>query len=117
MSNATSGGPGGPSGPSRRQRFVIAAASIPQLARSFKLQHDRTRERWIIQGPERVFSPDAIAVEVLRLCDGSRTVAEVAESLSPRYTAPKEQILADIVSMLQDLADKGVVSCTDAGLH
>jgi hypothetical protein len=27
-----------------------------------------------------------------------------------RYTAPKERILADIVSMLQDLADKGAVS-------
>ncbi|MBO0764680.1 MAG: pyrroloquinoline quinone biosynthesis peptide chaperone PqqD [Hyphomicrobiaceae bacterium] len=113
----TDPGSGGPATTSRRQRTVVSAASTPHLSRSFKLQHDKTRDRWIIQGPERVFSPDAIAVEVLRLCDGRRTVAEVAESLSLRYTAPKEQIVADIVSMLQDLADKGVVSCTDARLH
>jgi pyrroloquinoline quinone biosynthesis protein D len=82
-----------------------------------KLRHDPARDRWIIQGPERVFSPDAIAVEVLRLCDGARTVAGIADDLASRYDAPKEQILADIVAMLQDLADKGVVSCTDAHLH
>jgi pyrroloquinoline quinone biosynthesis protein D len=92
-----------------RQRVVITATSQPRLARSFKLQHDKTRDRWIIQGPERVFSPDAIAVEVLKLCDGSRTVADLADSLSLRYNARKEQILADVISMLQDLADKGVV--------
>jgi pyrroloquinoline quinone biosynthesis protein D len=49
---------------------------------------------------------------VLKLCDGTRTVAEIAENLALRYEAPKERILQDIVSMLQDLADKGVVSCT-----
>jgi pyrroloquinoline quinone biosynthesis protein D len=99
-------------GPAGRQRAVISAASQPALSRSFKLRHDAVRDRWVIQGPERVFSPDAIAVEVLKLCDGNRSVAGVAESLSERYNAPKEQILADVVSLLQDLADKGAVSCT-----
>jgi pyrroloquinoline quinone biosynthesis protein D len=71
----------------------------------------------VIQAPERVLSPDPIAAEVLKLCDGERTVAEVAESLAVRYNAPKEQIEADIIVMLQDLADKGVVSCTPTLLH
>jgi pyrroloquinoline quinone biosynthesis protein D len=93
-----------------RQRAIVSEASRPCLSRSFKLQHDKTRDRWIIQGPERVFSPDAVAVEVLKLCDGTRAVEDIAEALSLRYTAPKERILADIVSMLQDLADKGAVS-------
>lgn len=115
MSDPTSGA--NRPGAVARQRAIISAASKPHLSRSFKLQHDKARDRWIIQGPERVFSPDAVAVAVLRLCDGRRTVAEVAADLALRYTAPKEQILADIVSMLQDLADKGVVSCTDAHLH
>lgn len=98
---------GGSSG--RPRRTVISAASRPWLPRHMKLRHDAARDRWTILGPERVFTPDAIAVAVLRLCDGSRTVAEVADDLSMRYNAPKEQILADITSMLQDLADKGVV--------
>jgi pyrroloquinoline quinone biosynthesis protein D len=99
-------------GPGRvdpRQRAIVLAASKPRLARGRRLHHDKTRDRWVIQAPERVFSPDPIAVEVLKLCDGSRTVAEIADDLALRYDAPKEQILADIIAMLQELADKGVV--------
>jgi pyrroloquinoline quinone biosynthesis protein D len=101
----------------RRQRGIVSAVSKPRLARGRRLYHDETRDRWVIQAPERVFSPDAIAVEVLRLCDGNRTVSELADALALRYDAPKERILADITAMLQDLADKGVVSCTNALLH
>jgi pyrroloquinoline quinone biosynthesis protein D len=108
---------GAPDPAGRRQRLIISAASRPRLPRHIKLRHDEARDRWTILGPERVFSPDPIAVEVLKLCDGSRTVESLADALALRYDAPKERILADIVSMLQDLADKGVVSCNDAHLH
>jgi pyrroloquinoline quinone biosynthesis protein D len=101
----------------RRQRAVVTADSRPGLPRYVKLRHDATRDRWVVQAPERNFYPDPVAVEVLKLCDGNHTVAEVAESLSMRYNAPKEQIVADVIAMLQDLADKGVVSCAPAVLH
>ena len=51
-----------------------------------------------------------IAVAVLQLCDGSRSVEAIAGELAQAYNAPVERILADIVPMLQDLADKGVVT-------
>lgn len=91
------------------QRTVIAAASRPYLPRHIKLRHDATRGVWTILAPERVFTPDEIAVAVLHLCDGARTVDGIAHELSVAYNAPVEQIRADVVSMLQDLADKGVV--------
>jgi pyrroloquinoline quinone biosynthesis protein D len=106
-----------PGSAGRRQRPIVSATSRPALARGRRLYHDQARDRWVIQAPERVFSPDPIAVEVLKLCDGSRAVAEIAENLSLRYDAPKDKILADITTMLQDLADKGVVSCTSGLLH
>jgi pyrroloquinoline quinone biosynthesis protein D len=93
-----------------QQRVVVSAASKPCLPRYIKLRHDAARDRWIIQAPERVFSPDPIAVEVLKLCDGGRTLEDIAEALAQRYNAPKEEILADVTAMLQDLADKGVVT-------
>lgn len=51
----------------------------------------------------------AIAVAVLKLCDGSRTFDRIAEELSASCNAPKDHILADIVSMLRELAHKGAV--------
>jgi pyrroloquinoline quinone biosynthesis protein D len=89
----------------------VTAESRPSLARGRRLHYDAPRDRWVIQAPERVLSPDPIAVEVLKLCDGRHTVAEVAESLAARYNAPRGQIEADVVAMLQDLADKGVIGC------
>jgi pyrroloquinoline quinone biosynthesis protein D len=102
-----SGDPGPESGQPRR--VVISAASKPFLPRHVKLRHDEARGRWIILAPERVFTPNAIAVAVLRLCDGGQTVADLANALALSYNAPKEQIMADVIAMLQDLADKGVV--------
>jgi pyrroloquinoline quinone biosynthesis protein D len=91
------------------KRTLIGPESKPALPRHVKMRHDAARDRWTILAPERVFSPDAIAVAVLRLCDGARSVDTIAEELAQTYSAPKEQILADIVPMLQGLADKGVV--------
>jgi pyrroloquinoline quinone biosynthesis protein D len=92
-----------------RQRTVITTASQPAMPPYIKLRHDAGRNRWIILAPERLFDPDAIAVEVLKLCDGARTVGDIADVLAKEYNAPREDIEADIIAMLQDLADKGVV--------
>jgi pyrroloquinoline quinone biosynthesis protein D len=100
---------GGMSG-RKKERTVIAPLSAPVLARHVKMRHDSVRQRWLILAPERVLTPDAVAVAVLRMCDGTRSVEAIARDLEQTYNAPKERILADIVAMLQDLADRGVVT-------
>ena len=93
----------------KRTREIITTESRPVLPRHIKLRHDAGRGRWIILAPERVFDPDETAVAVLKLCDGQRSVSEIATILSQEYQAPVEEITNDIVAMLQDLSDKGVV--------
>jgi pyrroloquinoline quinone biosynthesis protein D len=92
-----------------KTRTMIGADSRPTMPPYIKLRHDEGRGRWLILAPERVFDPDDVAVEVLKLCDGSRTVGDIAGTLAKEYNAPEDEIQADIVAMLQDLADKGVV--------
>lgn len=92
------------------KRAIIDGASRPRLAPSTMLREDKARGGWIILAPERVFTPDAVAVEVLHLCDGVRTCAEIAQHLAASYEAETDVILADIVPLLQDLADKGVIA-------
>ena len=94
---------------SPRTRAIVTAETRPAMPPHIKLRHDTGRGRWLILAPERVFEPDAIAVEVLKLCDGQRAVADIAAVLAKEYNAPKEEITADVITMLQDLADKGVV--------
>jgi pyrroloquinoline quinone biosynthesis protein D len=92
-----------------RTRAIISGGTRPVLPRHIKLRHDAGRGRWIILAPERVYDPDDIAVAVLQQCDGKRTVDEIASALAAEYQAPLDTVSADIISMLQDLADKGVV--------
>ncbi len=92
-----------------RARLVVAAASVPRLPRGTRFRFDATRQAWIILAPERLMMPDEIAVEVLKLVDASRSVAAIADALASRFNAPREEILADILSLLQDLADDGVL--------
>lgn len=93
-----------------KQRLLIEGQSSPALQRFVKLRHDKGRDRWIILAPERILTPDAIAVEVLNLCDGRKTVATISAELAETYHAPVETIEKDVITMLQDLADKGYLT-------
>ena len=85
-------------------------ASIPRFGRGMKLREDAARGRWVVMGPERMFVPDEIALEVLRLVDGSRSVDAMVDDLAARFAAPRGEIMADVLAMLDDLAAKGVVT-------
>lgn len=90
-------------------RLIVDADTKLTMPRHVKLRHDPGRGRWIILAPERVFNPDEIAVVVLQRLDGQRSVSDIAEGLSQEYEAPLEVVTNDIIAMLQDLTDKGVL--------
>ncbi|MES2031096.1 MAG: pyrroloquinoline quinone biosynthesis peptide chaperone PqqD [Pseudomonadota bacterium] len=92
------------------RRISVSEASKPVLPRHARLKFDETRQRWVILAPERVLAPDDIAVEILQLCDGARNVADIIDLLAAKYTAPRDDIGADVLAMLQDLADKGFLT-------
>jgi pyrroloquinoline quinone biosynthesis protein D len=95
--------------PPKKERAIIGPGSKPAFPRHIRLQHHHATGRWVILAPERIFNLDDVAVAVLQLCDGARTVEQIAVELSASYNAPQKRILGDITPMLQDLADKGVV--------
>src|SRR2546423_919617 len=92
------------------RNIQVSETSLPVLPRHAKLKFDETRQVWVILAPERVLAPDEIAVEVLKLCDGVRSVADLIDQLAVKYAAPRDAISTDVVAMLQDLADKGFLT-------
>jgi len=81
----------------------------PRLPLHVVLRHDKGRDRWVLLAPERVLTPDAVAADVLKLCDGNRTIAEIVAELARMYDAPTERISGDVMNLLADLADKGII--------
>jgi len=92
------------------RNISVSETSRPVLPRHARLKYDETRQVWVILAPERVLAPDEIAVEVLQLCDGVRSVADMVDLLAVKYAAEREAILGDVIAMLQDLADKGFLT-------
>lgn len=92
------------------RHMTVSEGSRVVLPRHTKLKFDETRQVWVILAPERVLAPDEIAVEVLKLCDGVRSVADMVDGLAAKYAAPREAIATDVIAMLQDLADKGFLT-------
>lgn len=99
--------PAASTAPQARRRMTVSEASVPTLPRGARMRFDESRQRWVLLVPERVLAPDDIAVEVLKLCDGKKTVGAIADELAAKYAAPRAEILRDVIEMLQDLADSG----------
>jgi pyrroloquinoline quinone biosynthesis protein D len=93
--------------PAARRRMTVSEASVPTLPRGARLRYDDSRGRWVLLVPERVLAPDDVAIEILKLCDGKRSVGTIADELAAKYTAPRQEILLDVIAMLQDLAESG----------
>src|SRR5439155_12981380 len=92
------------------RNISVSEASRPKLPRHAKLKFDETRQACVILAPERVLAPDEVAVEVLHLCDGVRSVADMVDQLAAKYAAERNAIAGDVIAMLQDLADKGFLT-------
>jgi pyrroloquinoline quinone biosynthesis protein D len=87
----------------------IGYESVPRLPRHVKFRFDETRQQWVMLGPERVFMPDEIATAILQRCDGAVSVGAIADALATEFSASRDVVGPDILQMLQDLADKGMI--------
>ena len=94
---------------STRKRKLVSLESRPKLPGHVILRRDEARERWVALAPERLIELDERSLDVLRLCDGTRTVDELAHELAKAYDAPQELIAEDVMAFLQEWSDRLLV--------
>jgi len=81
----------------------------PRLMRGVRLKYDETRGEWLLLAPERVIKADAIAVEILKRCDGTATFAAIVDDLAAQFSAGRARIETDVRALLEELAAKRMV--------
>ena len=94
----------------RRERRIVTASSTPALKSHVRLQYDPVRQAWALLSPEKVFWPDEISLEILRLCDGKHSVTHILQILASAYEAAPEEIAADVEGFLQEWSDRSLVT-------
>ncbi len=93
------------------ERIIVTLDSAPRLAPHMRLRHDRARDSWTIQAPERSFLLDPIAYAIVSRCDGAATIGAVVESLCAAHPdAPRDIIEGDVLKLIQDFVDKNVMA-------
>jgi len=87
-----------------------ATSSVPRLGPHVRLSFDTTRSRHVLLSPETVAVLNATSADILRLCDGRRTVAEIVAELRGRY----DRVVDDEVNaFLHRMAAKHCVEISD----
>jgi pyrroloquinoline quinone biosynthesis protein D len=84
-------------------------AARPRLARGVRLHEDRTRGGFVLLAPERVLTANAAAVEILKRCDGERTLSAIVDDLVQIFPADRARIAADVEALLADLEGKRMI--------
>lgn len=90
---------------------MIETTSVPRLSSHMRLRYDKTRSQWTIQAPERSFVLDEISYAIVSRCDGVASLNAVIADLAIAFPdAPVATIARDVTALVQDLADKGVMT-------
>src|SRR5207253_302514 len=71
----------------------------------------RGEDTVILLDPEsgEYFTLDDVGGRIWELCDGSRTVEEIAETIASEYDAPAERVRADVIELLGELRESRLV--------
>jgi pyrroloquinoline quinone biosynthesis protein D len=79
----------------------------PHLANGVRLHWDGVRERHVLLYPEGALALNETATAVLELCNGERTVDDIASELGARFEA---DVQTDVQNLLQAMKERGLVS-------
>ena len=86
--------------------MAMTGATVPVLWRLARLDFDTVRQRYVLLYPEGTVLLNDTGAAILELCDGHRSVSEIARILQERYGS---DVTADVVEYLSGLAERELV--------
>ena len=81
----------------------LAPTAVPTLWRLARLSFDSVRQQHVLLYPEGAMLLNDTGAAILALCDGHRTIDEIAAILDGRYHC---DVLPDVTEYLSQLAEK-----------
>ena len=89
---------------------AIEAAFVPRLAKKARLKLDRHANKYMIIYPERGLELNDAAAEIAQKCDGTRSIAAIADELAREHDGASRAVIeADVLAFVTMLRDKGLL--------
>jgi coenzyme PQQ biosynthesis protein PqqD len=90
---------------------MIDVASVVRLAPKARLRFDRHRQQHMLLYPERGLVLSATAADVVALLGEARTVGAIVDRVVEKYgEVSRAAITRDVLELLRDLADRGLLA-------
>ena len=86
--------------------MTLTATSVPVLWRLARLEFDSVRQQRVLLYPEGVVLLNNTGAAILDLCDGRRSIDDVAAILGERY---HREVVDDVIEYLSKLADQELI--------
>lgn len=75
-----------------------ALAAVPRVGARFRLQYEQAQQSWVLLFPEGMVKLNGPAGEIMKRCDGVKTVAQIVADLESAFNATGLQ--GDVLSFL-----------------
>jgi coenzyme PQQ biosynthesis protein PqqD len=85
----------------------LPSSACPRLWRLARLDFDPVRQRKVLLYPEGAMLLNDTGAEVLAMCDGTKTIADIASELGLKYGA---DVGADVAEYLGRLEERQLVT-------
>ena len=77
----------------------------PKLSRRFRLQYEEAQQRWVLLYPEGMVQLNPSAAEILKRCDGERSVDAIVSELEAAFSA--QGIAPEVRNLLEEGQRRG----------
>ena len=86
--------------------MTLDTESVPRLWRLARLDFDRVRQRPVLLYPEGAVFINESGRAILELCDGQRSIADIARVLGERFNV---DVMQDVIEYLSRMIDRDLV--------
>ena len=82
----------------------------PRLSPKARLRWDKVEKRHMVIFPEAALLLNETASEILKLCDGERTVEQIIDALAQQFVGTdRQQIAEEVMDLLTRIRTRGLL--------
>lgn len=85
--------------------IAIDAASKPAVASQFRLQWEPVQQKHVLLYPEGMVQLNQSAGEIMKRCDGERTVADIVSDLEQAFS--RSGLTDDVIAFVKVAVERG----------